>query len=235
MRKKITFCLVACILSVSTSEAGPVRIPGVGGTFTVPVSSLNETRWKAVVAQQYDYSCGSAAVATLLTYHYNRPTPETTVFQQMFRSGDQAKIQAEGFSMLDMKRYLDSRGLKSDGFRVSLDKFAEIGVPGITLVNTKGYRHFVVVKGIDGDRILIGDPAIGTRVIPRKLFESLWNGAVLAARGDIDTARANFNLIRDWRVRPRAPIRNATGTDSVGMFTLTMPGFGLPSRGEIGR
>ncbi|WP_204283799.1 C39 family peptidase, partial [Klebsiella pneumoniae] len=66
--------------------------------------------FRTVVRQQYDYSCGSAAVATLLRYHYGRPTVESDVFSAMWRSGDQAQIKRAGFSMLDMKRYLDSQG-----------------------------------------------------------------------------------------------------------------------------
>src|SRR3546814_18136425 len=68
------------------------------------------------------FSCGSASVATLLTYHYETPLAEAVVFEEMFVRGDQAKIQAEGFSMLDIKQFLDRRGLESDGFRMSLDK-----------------------------------------------------------------------------------------------------------------
>src|SRR3546814_4518007 len=88
--------------------------------------SLKEKRWTNVVRQQYDFSCGSAAVATLLTYHYEMPTDEARAFEEMFVRGDQAKIQAEGFSMLDIKQFLDRRGLQSDGFSMTLDKLAEI-------------------------------------------------------------------------------------------------------------
>src|SRR3546814_9354722 len=75
--------------------------------FSIPVMSLKEKRWTNVVRQQYDFSCGSAAVATLLTYHYEMPTDEARAFEEMFVRGDQAKIQAEGFSMLDIKQFLD--------------------------------------------------------------------------------------------------------------------------------
>src|SRR3546814_12982374 len=68
--------------------------------------------------------------------HYEMPTDEARAFEEMFVRGDQAKIQAEGFSMLDIKQFLDRRGLQSDGFRMTLDKLAEIGVPAIALINT---------------------------------------------------------------------------------------------------
>src|SRR3546814_4791885 len=90
----------------------------------------------------------------------------------MFVRGDQAKIQAEGFSMLDIKQFLDRRGLESDGFRMSLDKLADIGVPAIVLINTGGYRHFVVIKGIEAERILVADPAFGTTIWLSDRFEA---------------------------------------------------------------
>ncbi|RYF14189.1 MAG: peptidase C39, partial [Oxalobacteraceae bacterium] len=41
--------------------------------FTAPVTSLIGRRFETVVRQQYDFSCGSAALATLLRYHYDDP------------------------------------------------------------------------------------------------------------------------------------------------------------------
>jgi uncharacterized protein len=215
----------------SVSSAGPAVIQGAGGSFRVSVKSLNEKRWTNVVRQQYDFSCGSAAVATLLTYHYDMPVQEAQVFEEMFVRGDQPKIQAEGFSLLDMKHYLDRRGLRSDGFRMTLDKLADIGVPGIVLMNTGGYRHFVVVKGIEAERILVADPAFGTTIWPRDRFEAAWgNGIILAAREGIEVAQVHFGDIPDWQLRPKAPIGQAIDRSGLGSFTLTLPG-----RHELGR
>jgi uncharacterized protein len=215
----------------SLSLAGPVAIQGAGGSFSVPILSLKEKRWTNVVRQQYDFSCGSAAVATLLTYHYETPIDEAVVFEEMFVRGDQAKIRVEGFSMLDIKQFLDRRGLKSDGFRMSLDKLAEIGVPAIVLINTGGYRHFVVIKGIEAERILVADPAFGTTIWPRDRFESAWGGGIiLAAREGIEVAQVHFGDIPDWQIRPKAPIGQGVDRSGLATFTLTLPG-----RHEFGR
>jgi len=187
-------------------------------------------RWDGVVAQQYDYSCGAAAVATLLTYHYGRPTAEEEVFESMIRAGDVEQIREQGFSMLDMKRYLDAQGLNSDGFRVELDDLARIGVPAITLINTGEYRHFVVLKGLDDDTVLVGDPAVGTVAVPKAHFESIWSGLVLGARADTEIAKANFNHERDWRIRPSAPV--GSGIDRTDVASMLLQ---LPAINELGR
>lgn len=218
--------LLAATLALSAPiGAGPVNIAGGFGSFNPQARSLRELRWDTVVRQKYDFSCGSAAVATLLTHHYDRPTGEEAVFQAMYASGNQARIRAEGFSMLDMKHFLDQQGLKADGFRVTLDQFIRIGVPAITLINTKGYRHFVVVKGVDRNKVLLGDPAVGNAVVSREEFERLWTGTVLAAREQTAVARAHFNSAEDWRVRPKAPIGQGVNRASVGMTWLTLPGI----------
>jgi len=232
----IALCTIACGGALNTavptaSSAGPTVIQGAGGSFSLPVTSLKEKRWTNVVRQQYDFSCGSAAVATLLTYHYEMPINEARVFEEMFGRGDQPKIQAEGFSMLDMKQFLDRRGLQSDGFRMTLDKLADIGVPAIVLINTGGYRHFVVVKGVEAERILVADPAFGTTIWPRDRFEAAWGGGiVLAAREGIDVAQAHFGDIPDWQIRPKAPIGQGLDRSGLATFTLTLPG-----RHEFGR
>jgi predicted double-glycine peptidase len=85
-----------------------------GATYRVPVKSMKELKFSSTTRQQYDFSCGSAALATLLTYHYGYPINETVAFKAMWEIGDQAKIRREGFSLLDMQRYLASIGFKAD-------------------------------------------------------------------------------------------------------------------------
>ncbi|OBA00574.1 C39 family peptidase [Halomonas sp. G11] len=216
--------------NVMVAHAGQVAIFNRFGSFQVEAQSLQEKGWDRVVRQQYDFSCGSASVATLLTFHYQRETSEAEVFESMIRAGDAEQIQRHGFSMLDMKRYLDAQGLNSDGFRISLDDFIRIGVPAITMVNTAGYKHFVVVKGVDANNILIGDPAAGTQVVPKDHFESLWDGTVLGVREEIEIARKNFNNEQDWAVRPDSPLSVGVNRSSLGASLLT-----LPARNEMGR
>ncbi|MDI5891730.1 C39 family peptidase [Halomonas rhizosphaerae] len=228
------FCcgMASLVLIGSTlvAHAGQVAIANRFGSFQVEAKSLQEKGWDRVIRQQYDFSCGSASVATLLTFHYQRQTTEAEVFESMIRAGDAEQIQRHGFSMLDMKRYLDAQGLNADGFRISLDDFIRIGVPAITMVDTGGYKHFVVVKGIDADNILVGDPAAGTQVVPREHFESLWNGTVLGAREEIEIARNHFNHEQDWAVRPDSPLARGVNRSSIGASLLT-----LPARNEMGR
>ena len=46
-----------------------------------------------MIHQQFDYSCGSAALATLLRFQYHKQTNEAGVFKAMYEVGDQDRIQ----------------------------------------------------------------------------------------------------------------------------------------------
>ncbi len=226
----LSFCLVMSLQAMPLQAGVAITLNGGFGSVTVPARSHQEMRWDGVIPQQYDYSCGAAAVATLLSYHYGRPTTEAEVFESMIHAGEVEHIKEHGFSMLDMKRYLDAQGMQSDGFRVELDDLARIGVPAITLINTGGYRHFVVIKGMDRGNVLVGDPAVGTVAVPKAHFESIWSGTVLGARAYTDVAKANFNHERDWQIRPAAPVGNGVDRSDVASMLLQ-----LPAINELGR
>ena len=189
----------------------------------VPVESYKERPFRTTIRQQYDYSCGSAALATLLTYHYDRKVSEREVFDGMYALGDQQKIQREGFSLLDIKRYLGSIGYRANGYKAPLWQLLKVGVPAIVLIQENGYNHFVVVKGVTDSDVLVGDPSLGSRIIPGKRFEKLWTNGILFV---IDDAKeeAAFNRTVEWRVREMAPLSAAVSRDGLANITiLTRP------------
>ena len=208
----VAAAITACVGSLAASLSGtsPARAESFpiiegGGYAILDVENLRDRKFATTIRQQFDFSCGSAAVATLLTYHYDQPTSETDAFRSMWDVGDQARIQEVGFSLLEMKNYLKSLGYRADGFRLSLDRIQEIGVPGIALVDIQGYKHFVIIKGITKDKVLFGDPSRGISARSRADFEEIWDGTILFVRSHVEIGRANFNSVQDWRVAPGGP------------------------------
>ena len=78
---------------------------------------MQELKFTKTIRQRFDFSCGSAALATLLTYHYERERNELQIFKKMWEAGDQKVIKKGGFSMLDMKRFVESEGLRAGRFQ----------------------------------------------------------------------------------------------------------------------
>lgn len=183
-----------------------VDAAGPAGDFALPLQSVEDRRFTGVVRQRYDFSCGSAALATLLHYHYDFVVREDTAFRGMWLNGDRDQIRRVGFSLLDMKRWLASRGLSADGYQVSLDEIARTGVPGIALIAVKNYRHFVVVKGVRDDEVLLGDPSVGLSVMPRDAFVAAWNGIYFVLSDDQPLAKARFNRDGQWGAFARADL-----------------------------
>lgn len=209
------------------AHAGEILVMTGGSYLRVDVESLQERKFETITRQRFDFSCGSAALATLLTHHYDMDTGEAEPLQAMWQVGDQSRIKELGFSLFEMKAYLENRGLLADGFKLSLDRIEEIGVPGIALIDEKGYRHFVVVKGITKKHVLVGDPSTGIKTMKRKKFEKIWDGTILFIRSDVATGKENFNKIADWRLSPSSPFDRALDKETLQSFTLnqTRPSF----------
>jgi predicted double-glycine peptidase len=216
-----TACFMAAPASAQKNQISSL----VGGDVVLPVTSIRETRLGGTLLQKYDFSCGSAAVATLLTHHYGYPISESVIFEDMYRRGDQNKIKREGFSLLDLKRGLAAHGFEADGFVQPLDKLVEARLPAIVLINENGYMHFVVLKGLTDQRVLIGDPANGTRAISRAAFNAIWpSGLLLVVHNRVKSAR--FNLASDWRAAPQALLADGVHRGSLTNVTLPKNGPG---------
>lgn len=216
MRRVVLSVVVVILAAAVRVDAAPVAIPGVsGGGIMLDVTSKKESQFRSTMRQRYDFSCGSAALATLLSSGYEDAVSEGAVFSRMYEAGDKERIRKQGFSLLDMKTYLESEGYMADGYRVSLDKLAELRIPAITVVSTNGYKHFVVVKGVAEKEVLVSDPAAGTMVLPRSKFETMWNGILFLIRNRKNVAMNNFNRKEDWQVRTKAPIGTAMGASEL--------------------
>ncbi len=217
------FCLTVIVstgfcLSANASDFGLV---GGNRAFSMKVVSFKAQRFEAVVPQEYDFSCGSAALATLLQYHYDHPITEQEVLDSMYKVGDQEKIRKQGFSLLDMKQYLASQGFNADGFKLdSLKKISAAGIPGIALINTNGYMHFVVIKGMNEKYVLVGDPSLGIRKVSHEDFSDMWNNVFFVIRNHVDRANLNFNHEDTWASRRKVLFDTSLSNSALASFSV---------------
>lgn len=166
------------------ATAAEVDFAGVlpnGALYATSVESMHAARFRNIVRQQTDFSCGAAALATLLRYGYDLRVDEATVIAGLMGVADPETVRKDGFSMLDIKRYVESLGLRGRGYRISEERLRSVRVPTIVLIDTKGYRHFVVLKRIDGNTAEIADPMLGNRNLPLDEFMREWPSRALFA------------------------------------------------------
>lgn len=150
-----------------------------------PVRSLLELRREQVIVQQWDVSCGAAALATLLTFQHGHPVSEKAVAEGMLRRTDPLRVKHRGgFSLLDLKRFAQSRGFDAQAYSGVDLAGLEASKPAIVPVDLNGYPHFVVYRGRVGDAVLLADPAFGNRSISVARFTGAWlNGIAFTVTG----------------------------------------------------
>ena len=141
--------------------------------------SFVETRQQNVVIQNWDLSCGAAALATVLNFQHGDPVSEREVAMGLMSRREYLENPMlvnlrQGFSLLDLKRFVDARGYEGVGLGRLTFEHLVTRAPMIVPINTYGYQHFVVFRGTLGNRVLLADPAFGNRTMLRSAFENAW-------------------------------------------------------------
>lgn len=143
------------------------------------VRSMLEMRQDGVVLQQWDLSCGAAALATLLSLQHNDKVSEREIALSLMRRNeylanpDLVRVR-EGFSLLDLKRFVQARGYQGLGLGGLSMRDIPARAPLIAPLSINGYNHFVVVIGVRDGRVMIADPAFGRRELSLDAFERAW-------------------------------------------------------------
>jgi predicted double-glycine peptidase len=174
--------------AASQSTQAPVWLaPLASGNQTIlskPLHSWKDMKFNGLVRQRTDFSCGAAVLATVFNEAYGKHTTEEQVLVNMLKIADPAVVKEKGFSLLDMKKYVSEVGFAAEGYKVNFDALHHLKVPGIVLLDLKGYHHFVVVRKVTGNLVQLGDPALGNRLMTRGDFERAWNNVVFVIVGD---------------------------------------------------
>lgn len=167
---------LACGLAASPAYAAPL---GSDAPYVKKVSSFLEFRHRNVVLQRWDLSCGAASLSTLLTYQHEDPVPERDIAETMLKAGDPERIRTHlGFSLLDLKRYVQGRGYLGEGYgQLGLSDLAELA-PAITPIRISTYDHFVVFRGFAKGRAVLADSAYGNRTMLAEGFLRVWRNQI---------------------------------------------------------
>lgn len=146
----------------------------------ITVKPLAEQQYKGLVRQAYDYSCGSAALTTVLNGYLGRQFSERQVMDGLLKFGETEKIvQRRGFSLLDMKRLVTALGHPSGGYKGKFEDLKKLDHPAIVPIHYGGFKHFVVVKKYKEGRVFVADPALGNISFPEARFEQIWDNNVM--------------------------------------------------------
>jgi uncharacterized protein len=172
--------LAVLLLASPATLAATAAIEPAGSRVAVPVRSMQELRFSKLVRQTWDVSCGAAALSTVFTHHLGRPVSEYAVATWILRGIDPRRVRARGgFSLLDLKRFSEALGYRAEGYgEMTLDELVALRAPAIVPVRIHGLDHFVVLRGLVGGRVVLGDPAFGNLTVSTARFLQLWKGGI---------------------------------------------------------
>jgi hypothetical protein len=205
--RAVVAVLMAASLSVS-SPAGtdpgtqeqadrtftPIRDPQ--HRFQRRTKSWQEIRTQNIVMQQRDYSCGAAALATVIRYHWGDNVTETQILQEVFKllTIEELKERIEnGLSLTDLRRLAVKLGYQAAIGKLEFEKLKESKVPLIVGLSFEDFDHFAVFRGTDGVYVYLADPARGNVRVPVHEFEAQWqkNAVLVVVKPGVDPKKVS--------------------------------------------
>jgi len=170
--------------ATSSDETGPTDTSFSAGPVRVRrhVESWKAIREKGIVMQSYDFSCGSAALATLMRYYFEDDVTERDVLENMLNhlTDDEVKQrQEDGLTMLDLKQCAERMGYQAVGVKLEPQVLPQLQGPILIHVQRGEYKHFAVLRGVRGDRVYVADPSSGNVRMTIARFLRQWTDVAL--------------------------------------------------------
>lgn len=180
-------------------KSAPVRDPE--RRFNRYVTSWTVLKKKHVVMQERDYSCGAAALATLMRHHWDDDVTETDLILETIRMltlEEMRERYENGLTLSDLRRLAVRQGYLSTIGRLEFDKLTNSKIPLLVGVVVNDFEHFVVYRGTDGKYVYLADPARGNvrTLIPE--FKKQWqkNAVLVVVKKGHDPQKQSMVLVQ---------------------------------------
>lgn len=168
----------------------------------VQIKPAVEDQFRGIVRQAYDYSCGSAALTTLLNGYVGTNLTEQQTMSGLLQYGEyQRIIERRSFSLLDMKRFVTAIGLDSGGYRGEFSDLVKLDQPAIVPISYAGFKHFVVYKAYKDGRVYVADPALGNISFDENRFKQIWDNNTLFVISVPESQRKDLLALKESDMR----------------------------------
>ena len=192
---------------------------------------MKDLRDQNLVKQRFDFSCGAAALATILRYGFGENVTERQILVELFgllSEEEKAIRRSTGFSLLDLQRVAQAKGYNAQGFRLAPEQLALLGGPVIVFIEPRGYKHFAVLRGVRGDRVYLADPSRGNIRMPAYNFLESWlqddgNGIIFVVEPKTGLPGAPMPLTLTEKGLPQPEIMTAREMLAVGNTLVRVP------------
>ena len=164
----------------------------VGTAWAVPTDpwTWDEVRFGGVVEQGFDNSCGLASLLTIMKMQFgdDRYDEHTLLKEYMDKASVEeiADAMKNGLSLLELEHLAKVFGYATAKRELSISELVHLAtfVPPLVYLEVGQYRHFAVVRGVQGDTVLLADPSRGNVELSREQFLSEWKTLPRASNKD---------------------------------------------------
>lgn len=146
-------------------------------TFQAFPKNQRQLRVQGVVLQERDFSCGAAALSTVLQYQWGGTETETQILNAMLNMLTREEMLdrfENGLTLTDLRRLAAGFGYQTVIGRLPVEKLRESKIPLIVGITTRGYNHFIVFRGMDDHYVYTADPSLGKSRVPIDVFTKEW-------------------------------------------------------------
>ena len=147
---------------------------------------------KLYIVKQRDLKdCGVACLLSIIKY-YGGNVP-----LEQLRIDTYTNLQ--GTTAFNLVQTAQKYGFDSAGYKVDINMIlsGECQFPFIAHINNNGLEHFIVVYGLEKNKLIVMDPAIGKRIINKKEFEQLFDGIIVKVnlKNKVVNIKNNYSLV----------------------------------------
>ena len=152
--------------------------------FAQPPRSLPVT----LTRQQAGFDCGSAALATLLSFYTDRAVePDDLVRSQSFTTDEWQRVRREGFSLSQLADMAAALKVEPSVTRLPSRALLSVPLPVMVYLRLPTGPHFSVLTGVAGQRVTLADPTQGALMWTLNQFLRAWApdgwGLLLSVKG----------------------------------------------------
>ena len=143
------------------------------------LTGFDESRFMNSSRQMFDSSCGFSSVASIMKDWYGDDISETSLISETF---DEKNVNVDySVSMKMLSQIFSNHGYLVKGYKMTFDELEDAVKkhPPVLVHYGTDEGHFVLVLGIDGEKVVVSDPSEGVRTIFKDEFEKLWSRNVM--------------------------------------------------------
>lgn len=181
--------------------AGTLPAPGLPEAHSATATATQVFRdWRAlrdagVVRQERDFSCGLAALATLLTHYFDYPASESDLLARLglpdageftdtrtegaiapAERARRQRLQERGVSLALLADLARQYGLRAQGVSIRPGALSRLSVPAIAYIEPGGEPHFTLIRGVDRHgNVQVADPSWGNRLFSAADFARVFS------------------------------------------------------------